>query len=234
MRICTQTRWPPLTTTALSPCRTTHHGARSFSCCPPGLDRPCSASDDGAVRGFRRPPAGADFEQRGAAAHFSPLAACLSSLWVATVTSALLVGPAGAQTASIAPMKVLEGPARVVDGDTLYVEGQKIRLFALDAPEKSQMCLDASGREYACGEESLQALSHHIKDVPLRCAVRGMDQYNRAIATCTLETRNGVSEDIGAWLVNQGYAIAYRCVACCWPCCYKAMMHDVVKDAPLL
>lgn len=38
--------------------------------------------------------------------------------------------PAGAQD-------VLTGPARVIDGDTVDVRGQRIRLHGIDAPEVS-------------------------------------------------------------------------------------------------
>ena len=39
----------------------------------------------------------------------------------------------------------ITGPARVVDGDTLRVDGAKIRLSEIDAPERRQTCKRASG-----------------------------------------------------------------------------------------
>ena len=32
------------------------------------------------------------------------------------------------------------GPARVIDGDTLEVQGERIRLDGIDAPESRQLC----------------------------------------------------------------------------------------------
>ncbi len=42
--------------------------------------------------------------------------------------------------ASAAGSMVLTGPARVVDGDTLVIDKERIRLFGIDAPESKQLC----------------------------------------------------------------------------------------------
>ena len=44
------------------------------------------------------------------------------------------------------------GQATVVDGDTLEVHGQRIRLFGIDAPEAPQTCT-AGGEAYQCGQK---------------------------------------------------------------------------------
>lgn len=38
--------------------------------------------------------------------------------------------------------------------------------------------------------------------------VRNRDQYGRGVASCSLP---GAGGDLGAWLVNNGLAVAYRC-----------------------
>ena len=47
-----------------------------------------------------------------------------------------MASPCFAQT----NMGLIVGPARVVDGDTLVINENKIRLFGVDAPEKAQTC----------------------------------------------------------------------------------------------
>lgn len=43
---------------------------------------------------------------------------------------------------------MLEGPATVIDGDTLRVQGTKIRVFGIDAPESAQLCQNGKGASY--------------------------------------------------------------------------------------
>ncbi len=41
----------------------------------------------------------------------------------------------------------IAGVASVIDGDTLEIHGERIRLYGIDAPESGQMCI-AEGREW--------------------------------------------------------------------------------------
>jgi endonuclease YncB( thermonuclease family) len=114
--------------------------------------------------------------------------------------------------AAHAAENVLAGVARVVDGDTLYVQGEKIRLFGVDAPEKAQLCTDAKGGNYECGQVSLKELNSKLEGHPVVCSVRNKDMYGRNVASCEVQLAGG-REDVGAWLVSNGYAVAYRCAA---------------------
>jgi endonuclease YncB( thermonuclease family) len=97
----------------------------------------------------------------------------------------------------------LHGPARVVDGDTLEVDGRKIRMFGIDAPERAQTC--RRNREtYACGHEATAALRELVADA-VTCQGRDTDRYGRLVAVCFHGGR-----DINAAMVEQGWAVAYR------------------------
>lgn len=98
----------------------------------------------------------------------------------------------------------LSGRARAVDGDTLEMAGQKVRLFGIDAPELDQLC-DRGGRRWACGTAAREALAGIVGRQRLTCAVQDVDRYGRAVAVCTAG-----GADVAAFMVRQGMAIAYR------------------------
>lgn len=43
----------------------------------------------------------------------------------------------------------------------------------------------------------------------MRCEVRNKDQYQRSVSSCSVLTPQG-PEDIGDYMVSNGYAVAYR------------------------
>lgn len=94
--------------------------------------------------------------------------------------------------------------ATVVDGDTLEVNGQRIRIWGVDAPESAQVC-ERDGVEYRCGLASAAALSDWIGGRPATCVEAERDRYDRSVARCSVE-----GEDVGAWLVLNGHALDYR------------------------
>ncbi len=96
------------------------------------------------------------------------------------------------------------GTASVIDGDTIEVHGQRIRLHGIDAPESRQLCrLD--GKPWQCGKDATNALADKIARRPVTCEDLGRDRYKRIIGRCTL-----AGEDIESWMVQQGWALAYR------------------------
>ena len=98
----------------------------------------------------------------------------------------------------------ITGPARIIDGDTIVIAGERIRLHGIDAPENGQSCV-ADGVTWACGQRATAALAGFIDGAPVSCRPHGEDRYGRTIATCTVR-----GEDIEAWLVRNGWALAYR------------------------
>lgn len=97
----------------------------------------------------------------------------------------------------------VSGPAYVIDGDTIDIEGTRIRLADIDAPETRQSCLTRDGEVWACGKHVTEALREKIGAVPVRCEGQRQDRYQRLVATCI-----GGAEDLGGWLVRQGHAVS--------------------------
>ncbi|GIL55569.1 hypothetical protein Vafri_11122 [Volvox africanus] len=103
----------------------------------------------------------------------------------------------------------ITGQARAVDGDTLAFKTDRVRLYGIDAPESAQYCLDALNVSYACGNVSKQALASKIGNSTLTCIVKDIDFYGRSVSICGLTSATGAFEDVNAWLVSNGYAVAY-------------------------
>jgi endonuclease YncB( thermonuclease family) len=99
----------------------------------------------------------------------------------------------------------ISGTATVRDGDTLDMDGLRIRLFGVDAPEYGQSCTRPNGAHWACGVDATKALTNKIDKRRIECEQRDIDQYRRSVAVCRLG-----GEDINAWLVAEGWAVAYR------------------------
>jgi endonuclease YncB( thermonuclease family) len=117
----------------------------------------------------------------------------------------LLLFTAGILGAASTPAsEYIRGTASVIDGDTIEIHGERIRLHGIDAPESRQTC-NKSGTEWSCGQEATQVLADKIGSDPVKCDARDRDRYGRTVAVCRL---NG--EDLNAWMVHEGWALAYR------------------------
>jgi endonuclease YncB( thermonuclease family) len=101
--------------------------------------------------------------------------------------------------------RVLTGPAKVIDGDTIVVAEELVRLHGIDAPELDQTFWWRD-RCLSCGTMALAALEALTAGVSLRCEVVERDRHGRLVAKCFCP--NGV--DIGRRLVLAGWALAYR------------------------
>ena len=93
---------------------------------------------------------------------------------------------------------------RVVDGDTIHLNGEKIRFTGIDTPELKQTCIN-QGIIDPCGVTAKEILIDKISDNEVECISEGKDQYKRILAECFVN-----NESLSSYLVRSGYAFAYR------------------------
>ena len=93
---------------------------------------------------------------------------------------------------------------KITDGDTIIINGEKIRFSGIDTPELKQTCLK-EGIQVLCGIEAKQILIDKIADNKIVCIREGKDQYKRSLAECFVN-----NESLSSYLVKSGYAFAYR------------------------
>ena len=98
----------------------------------------------------------------------------------------------------------ITGQVDVIDGDTLAIDGRRVRLLGIDAPEAKQTCL-AEGARWPCGKAATEALIERTTGRAVTCTEHDQDRYGRAIAVCRAD-----GEDLNARMVSEGLAIAYR------------------------
>jgi endonuclease YncB( thermonuclease family) len=82
---------------------------------------------------------------------------------------------------------------------------QRIRLFGIDAPESSQLCIRPNGERWRCGQQASFALADRIGRATVRCEQRDIDRYGRVVAVCFKG-----AEDLDRWMVRNGWAVAFR------------------------
>ena len=93
---------------------------------------------------------------------------------------------------------------KITDGDTIKINGEKIRFSGIDTPELNQTCVK-EGVKNSCGLTAKQILIDKIIDNKVKCIKEGKDRYKRILAECFVN-----NESLSSYLVRSGYAFAYR------------------------
>ena len=93
---------------------------------------------------------------------------------------------------------------KIIDGDTIYLNGKKIRFSGIDTPEIRQTCIK-NNEIVKCGIQARELLVKIISNNNVKCIEEGKDQYKRILAECFV---NDLS--LSSYLVKNGYAFAYR------------------------
>ncbi len=89
---------------------------------------------------------------------------------------------------------------RIVDGDSINMDGIHYRLHGIDAPESRQGCPDG----WPAGQLATAYLRSLVEGKTVRCDVRTIDRYKRMVAVCSAD-----GWDLGADMVEAGMALAY-------------------------
>jgi endonuclease YncB( thermonuclease family) len=110
----------------------------------------------------------------------------------------------------------LTGYASVIDGDTVEINGRRIRLEGIDAPEGRQICTRDGVPEF-CGQIAAKALAALIGGSPIECRSKGEDQYGRMLGVCFRG-----DFDINREMVRSGNAVAYTRYA------WRYIPHEVL------
>ena len=112
------------------------------------------------------------------------------------------------QISSIASEKTITGFAKVIDGDSIKINGINIRLFGIDAFELKQSCENHSKH---CGKESKRHLEELIDGKRITCFYREKDRYGRILGICYhgVYYHNDPLLEINGTMVFAGRAIAY-------------------------
>lgn len=97
----------------------------------------------------------------------------------------------------------VSGRAKTIDGDSLVVGGEEIRLVGIDAPEARQMC-ERNGREWTCGREAARRLRGVIARRNVTCEIEDIDKHDRLLAVCSIG-----DVELNRWMVENGWAVAY-------------------------
>ncbi|WP_435149658.1 thermonuclease family protein [Candidatus Pelagibacter bacterium nBUS_32] len=93
---------------------------------------------------------------------------------------------------------------KITDGDTIKINGEKIRFSGIDTPELKQKCIK-EGESVPCGITAKQILIDKIGKNKVICISEGKDQYKRTLAECFVN-----DESLSSYLVRSGYAFAYK------------------------
>lgn len=82
----------------------------------------------------------------------------------------------------------------ITDGDTFSIDGERIRLFGIDAPERDQ----------PGGPEATQELRRIVGRATPRCEQIDVDRYGRTVALCAV-----AGADLSLAMVRAGWAVAW-------------------------
>jgi len=119
--------------------------------------------------------------------------------------TALVIGPSDAPARTPASSQLSAGADRlaVLDGDTLRIGDQVVRLQGIAAPARGTACRGDGPADTDCGAAAANALASLVHGRPVECTIRDRDSHGRPVGDClTAGTR------LSEALVTHGWAYA--------------------------
>ncbi|QIG52598.1 thermonuclease family protein [Nordella sp. HKS 07] len=124
--------------------------------------------------------------------------------FIRKLSAALVVAAISVITIQSAQSETVTGSAVIVDGDTIWVGSEEVRVYGIDAPETAQRCQLPKG-VWDCSKAAIGALAAMTDGKTVNCVGNERDRYGRLIARCSTDD----VPDVGAKLVASGLAWAF-------------------------
>jgi endonuclease YncB( thermonuclease family) len=106
--------------------------------------------------------------------------------------------------------KVAANPGvRVIDGDTLQIDGRTVQLYGIDAPELGQYC-ERNGELWECGMEAALFLQKTVEfeGPPIECSPWGEEPASGSGSELVIGVCQVGPKVVGLTMVQNGYAMA--------------------------
>lgn len=133
-----------------------------------------------------------------------PVALALALLAHLQAPTTVAARPAPGEADVAGSANGVSGRATVIDGDTLEIAGERIRLEGIDAPETGQTCDRAWFGRWSCGTAAATALKTLVGSRRVTCTPAGRDKYDRMLGWCAVD-----GQDLNALMVRKGLAWAF-------------------------
>jgi len=101
-------------------------------------------------------------------------------------------------------VRIITGFPEIVDGDSIKIKGERIRLVGIDAPEMGQYCQDAAKKRYPCGWLAKQHLEDLVQNRLVTCRWQELDRYDRILGVC-----QAGDDNLNQLMVEDGWAFSY-------------------------
>jgi endonuclease YncB( thermonuclease family) len=97
------------------------------------------------------------------------------------------------------------GFASIIDAGIIELNGERHCLYGLHAVEPAKICRHRDGSQWPCGREAAEALAKFLKGKKVVCEPHGRDGDGQYSSICYAG-----GDNINAWLVGEGWAMADR------------------------